>query len=348
MAAPEPRAVRASGRVYARLLVLLPAEFRAAYGQLAVQTFRDMCSAGVRERGRRGLLAVWARVLPDLVASAAYERSAHLWRRAGDRPPAGARLAAAALPALAALLVVYSQLRYPANLALPGYAVPYLMLLACLAALTAVLLVSRVAAPPVVLCGFASAPAWALMFHIARAGAPAALLAPVLGLIAIAGVIEARRAPSLAAGTRTGAVTGTIAGVVEARRTPSLAAGTRTGAVTGTIAGVVEARRTPSLAAGTRAGAVTGTIAGLVMLVVTVVDGLAGMASAGQDTRYVTEFARSGQHSLPAYVIGERIAGGAYTILFAVAAGALIGLVATALARRVPGGPAVVPQAQVS
>ena len=298
MAAPEPRAVRASGRVYARLLVLLPAEFRAAYGQLAVQTFRDMCSAGVRERGRRGLLAVWARVLPDLVASAAYERSAHLWRRAGDRPPAGARLAAAALPALAALLVVYSQLRYPANLALPGYAVPYLMLLACLAALTAVLLVSRVAAPPVVLCGFASAPAWALMFHIARAGAPAALLAPVLGLIA--------------------------------------------------IAGVVEARRTPSLAAGTRAGAVTGTIAGLVMLVVTVVDGLAGMASAGQDTRYVTEFARSGQHSLPAYVIGERIAGGAYTILFAVAAGALIGLVATALARRVPGGPVVVPQAQVS
>jgi hypothetical protein len=279
MTAPRPDQVHKSGRAYARLLRLLPAEFRAAYGQPVLQTFLDMCSAGVHERGRRGLLAVWSRVLPDLAVCAAREWTARLWRRIDDRPPVGSRLAAAALPVLGALLVIYSQLRYPANLTLPEYVFYYLALLASLAVLTAVLLASRAAAPVVVLCGFASTPGWVLMFHIARPGA-AALVLQVLFLIA--------------------------------------------------VASLVEARRTPTVAAGARAGAVTGALAGLSMLIVNVTDGLTTMASAGQDTEYVTEFARSGQRSLAAYVIGERIGGGAFTIIYGVVIGALIGLAATA------------------
>jgi hypothetical protein len=67
------------------------------------------------------------------------------------------------------------------------------------------------------------------------------------------------------------------------------------------------------------------------MLVVNVIDGLTSMASAGQDKAYTAEFARSGQQSLAAYVIGERIAGGTFTILYGLAIGALIGLATTAV-----------------
>jgi hypothetical protein len=186
------RMVHASRRVYAGLLHLLPAEFRAAYGEPAIQTFLDMCSAEVRDRGRRGLLVVWSRVLPDLASSAVREWAARLWRRTGDRPPVASRLAAA-LPVMAALLVIYGQVRYPANLSLPEYAVYYSAIVAILAALAGVFLHSRVAAPLVVLCGLATTPCWILMFHIGRPGAALAGIPPVLCLIAIASLVKAAR-----------------------------------------------------------------------------------------------------------------------------------------------------------
>jgi len=262
------------------MLRLMPADFQAQYGETATLTFTDMCADSLQQHGYRALVIVWWRTAPDLVACVARERVRQL-SRSVNRPPAASRLSAATVPTVAALLVIYSQLRYPANLSLARYDLLYVLLVAVLAAATALFL-GRGAAPVTVICALATTPAWIAIFLLDRASADVGALLVVSCLIAVGSTIAARSRASCAAAVR--------------------------------------------------AGGTTGALTGLVMLVVTVADGLFRMATVGDDRVYVAEFIRSGQHSLAAYVIGERIFGALATTAMTTAAGAVVGLIAYGLA----------------
>jgi hypothetical protein len=93
------------------------------------------------------------------------------------------------------------------------------------------------------------------------------------------------------------------------------------------VAGVTGGRQSSSLV---RAGATAGALAGMLLLIVTMLDGLVTMSSVWRDPVYVAEFQRSGQTSLPAYVLGERIYGAVIVTLLAVVVGVAAGLVAGA------------------
>jgi hypothetical protein len=274
------RPVDSACRAYAVLLRLMPADFRAAYGEPAVQTFRDLCAAGLRTRGRRGLLAVCLRTLPDFAISALREWTARLWRRTDGRPPAASRWGAATIAVTGALLVIYSQLRYPANLSRPDYLMFYVLLLSALAVLVGVFLTGRAGTPVAVGSALATAPGWLLAFHLNSPGAGAVALGAILAAVGFASAWPAIHGSGLVATIRTGLATGVLAGAV--------------------------------------------------MLTVTVADGLATMGSVNLDTVYVHEFVRSGQSSLAAYTIGERISGGFVSLLLGMAVGALAGVVAGA------------------
>jgi hypothetical protein len=270
---------KTSRRIYERLMWLLPADFRAAYGEPLAQTFVDMCAAEIDARGARGLLAVWSRALPDLCSAAAREWTARMLRDgAGGRPPVASRLVATLVPATAAIVVAYSQVRYPANLTRTEYAVGYAAVLGILGAVAVALAIGRLAAPTVVLCALATAPVLVVTFEVASQGAVAAAMLAMACLIAIA-----------------------------------------------------SSAKSASLGARVRAGALAGALSGIVMLVVTTVDGLATMRSVGQDKVYLAEFLRSGQQSLPAYVMGERIFGGLVLTVLAAIFGAVVGVVWSAL-----------------
>jgi hypothetical protein len=268
------RSLPASRRAYESLLRLLPQEFRAAYGAPAVQTFVDMFTAEVNAAGVRGVISVWSRVLPDLLWASAREWTSRMLRedRRG-RPPAAARYAATIVPAAAALLVLYSLVRYPADLVHPEYAIGYGFMVVLLAALAVALLVSRLAAPLVVLCGLATAPGWVTMFKVGRPGVAVIGLASAMCLVVLAGAAGGRRPAALV-----------------------------------------------------RAGATAGALAGIVLLIVTMLDGLASMGSVWADSVYVAEFVRSGQTSLPAYVLGERIYGAVIIMIMAMVVGTVAGL----------------------
>ncbi len=281
MTAARHRTVEACGRVYATMLRLMPADFRVQYGETATLTFTDMCAEGLQQHGYRALVTVWWKTAADLVACAALERVDQL-SRSVDRPPAASRLSAATVPTIAALLVTYSQLRYPANLSLASYGLLYVLLVAALAAAATALILGRSAAPVTAICALATTPAWIAMFLLDRASADIDALLVVSCLIAVGSTIAARSRASCAVAVR--------------------------------------------------AGGATGALTGLVMLVVTVADGLFRMATVDDDRVYVAEFVRSGQHSLAAYVIGERIVGALATTAMTTAAGALIGLTAYGLA----------------
>jgi hypothetical protein len=64
-----------SERVYRVLLLAYPREFRRDCGTEMVQAFGDLCREEMRRGGALGLVRVWARTLPDLVATAFAERS---------------------------------------------------------------------------------------------------------------------------------------------------------------------------------------------------------------------------------------------------------------------------------
>jgi hypothetical protein len=64
-----------SERLYAALLCLYPAPFRAAYSQQMRLTFRDACRAAYRRNGAGGLLALWLPTLLDLFKSALEARA---------------------------------------------------------------------------------------------------------------------------------------------------------------------------------------------------------------------------------------------------------------------------------
>jgi len=273
--APAVRGLARSRRAYERLLRLLPRDFRAAYGEPAVQTFVDMFTAEVTAGGTGRAISVWSRVLPDLLWASAREWTSRMMRvdRRG-RPPAVARLAAALVPAIAAVLVVYGLVRYPADLVRPQYGVGYGLVVAVLAAMAVALLVGRLAAPLVVLCGLATVPEWVVMFRVARPAAAAIGLAAAMCLVILAGAAGGRRPWTLV-----------------------------------------------------RAGATAGALAGMLLLIVTMLDGLVTMGSVWRDPVYVAEFLRSGQTSLPAYVLGERIYGAVIGMLLAMVLGVAAGLV---------------------
>jgi hypothetical protein len=68
-----PEAVLRSEKLYRRLLGLYPESHRREFGPWMVQVFRDLCRQAYRQEGRRGLLKVWLRAIPDLARSAAQE-----------------------------------------------------------------------------------------------------------------------------------------------------------------------------------------------------------------------------------------------------------------------------------
>lgn len=69
------RLLRISERVYRSLLMVYPSEFRDSYGPQMIQVFGDSCREALGKTGIVGLLALWARILLDLVSTAVAERS---------------------------------------------------------------------------------------------------------------------------------------------------------------------------------------------------------------------------------------------------------------------------------
>jgi hypothetical protein len=70
---PSKRVLSLSDAIYRRLLLLYPAVHRREYGALMAAAFQDLSADRYRQAGMRGLVGLWARTLPDTVASAAIE-----------------------------------------------------------------------------------------------------------------------------------------------------------------------------------------------------------------------------------------------------------------------------------
>lgn len=87
-------AVERNERIYRRLLVVYPRDFRAEYGDDMVQGFRDLMVFSGAERG------VWRRTIRDLVSSAVKERGSSL----GGREPSWGTWLVVGVVALAAFL----------------------------------------------------------------------------------------------------------------------------------------------------------------------------------------------------------------------------------------------------
>ena len=74
------RVLRSSERVYRSLLRAYPRGLRDEYGDEMVLCFRDLCSEELEHRGRRGLTALWAHTLTELIYTALRERRSTLAR----------------------------------------------------------------------------------------------------------------------------------------------------------------------------------------------------------------------------------------------------------------------------
>lgn len=68
-----PATIDLSVRFYNWLLAAYPNQFRAEYGALMAQVFRDVCRRDYRRRGLTGVTALWARTTLDLVRTAVEE-----------------------------------------------------------------------------------------------------------------------------------------------------------------------------------------------------------------------------------------------------------------------------------
>ncbi len=80
-----PRSAVASSRIYSLLLWLCPGPYRRAYGPPMAQAFRDLARAAYRRHGAWGILALWARILPDACATALAEHWLALRQEDGAR-----------------------------------------------------------------------------------------------------------------------------------------------------------------------------------------------------------------------------------------------------------------------
>jgi hypothetical protein len=195
-------ALERADRLYARLLYLLPGGLRREYGAAMRQTFADLCAARVDARGR-GLAPVLAHGVADLVGGATREWAVTLFTRRRWQ-----RTTATGMCMLTGLLVVYSQIRYPANLLRIDYLAQYLLLLAILAALAHGFATGATVSTRTVVCALTTLPAW-----LAGARFPLAVVGYVAILIAVAAVGEARHDSARYAGFRAGVSAGVLAGV---------------------------------------------------------------------------------------------------------------------------------------
>ena len=100
-------AADASARVYRALLGAYPRGFREEYAGEMALAFRDLCREERERRGSAGLVAVWIRALPDLVAGAMAERSKVM---AGTVSAVGGRASLRNLMALNGALLIVSGL----------------------------------------------------------------------------------------------------------------------------------------------------------------------------------------------------------------------------------------------
>ena len=66
---PFARVLSASERLYRFLLLAYPPAYRREYGHLMAQAYRDLCRDTYRQEGMVGMVALWFRVLADLVTS---------------------------------------------------------------------------------------------------------------------------------------------------------------------------------------------------------------------------------------------------------------------------------------
>jgi hypothetical protein len=86
------RIVKTSRRVYDRLLLLYPREFREEYRTSMGQVFADQCRTAVRDKGTPGIASLWLRTLIDLSVSVVREHiavpgaAAGLLEKAPDAP----------------------------------------------------------------------------------------------------------------------------------------------------------------------------------------------------------------------------------------------------------------------
>jgi hypothetical protein len=104
--APSPRGPRPRGherratvgsseRAYRSLLRAYPRELRDEYGEEMARCFRELCREELEEGGGLGLVALWARTLPELLYSALKERSTMMLARNTYRSVVGVALATA-------------------------------------------------------------------------------------------------------------------------------------------------------------------------------------------------------------------------------------------------------------
>jgi len=70
-----------SDRVYRKLLLAYPADFRQRYGPEMAQVFRTSCRASYHTYGAVGVLRLWLPTLWDWAWTAAHERFSSLFRR---------------------------------------------------------------------------------------------------------------------------------------------------------------------------------------------------------------------------------------------------------------------------
>ena len=80
-AMPDSKAVALSGRLFEHLLAAYPKAHRREYGQPMAQLFRDQCRDAWGHSRRWGLIALWLRVLPDLVKTSVLEHISTLNER---------------------------------------------------------------------------------------------------------------------------------------------------------------------------------------------------------------------------------------------------------------------------
>ncbi|MGH7583964.1 MAG: hypothetical protein ACREL5_12130, partial [Gemmatimonadales bacterium] len=82
------RSVQWPERLYAALFLLYPPEFRRRFGSDMRQLFVDRWRVERRRSGWRGIVWLWFVLLPDILGTAARERSAaaHQWFMAGAVP----------------------------------------------------------------------------------------------------------------------------------------------------------------------------------------------------------------------------------------------------------------------
>jgi len=79
--ASRSHALALSDRVYRKLLVAYPIEFRRRYGKEMAQVFRTSCRASYRTSGAGGVVRLWLPTLWDWVWTAARERFSDLFSR---------------------------------------------------------------------------------------------------------------------------------------------------------------------------------------------------------------------------------------------------------------------------